>query len=205
MLRDNIARRYQNGTSIFHFKFCQDFADLKPHKHSLKTKKGVSFQTLLKIDLHRMTVCMPQKTDMAVSVALSQIKQTQQTNNQTNKRLETSQVQQNQKRGVFSGTLENRSSLDDSLHATKDRRGCFCGITDEFCIFLWCHNHDVLRLWAHYWHRKYHLDFQICLNYIELWQTGLNWGSACHTEFWWKWGWFFFEQLSLGHYVYYLL
>ena len=72
------------------------------------------------------------------------------------------------KRGVFSGTLENRSSWDDSLHATKDRRGCFCGITDEFCIFLWCHNHDVLRLWAHYWHRKYHLDFQICLNYVIL-------------------------------------
>ena len=43
--------------------------DLKPHKCS-KTKKGASSLALLKIDLPWMTVCMPQKTDVAVSVAL---------------------------------------------------------------------------------------------------------------------------------------
>ena len=107
-----------------------------------------------------MTVCMPQKTEVAVSVALPQIKQI---DNKKQKDLKPHKCSKTKKRG----TLENRSSLDD-LHATKDRRGCFCGITDEFCIFLWCHNHDVLRLWAHYWHRKYHLDFQICLNYVIL-------------------------------------
>ena len=51
---------------------------------SLKTKKDVSLQAL---DLPLMTVCMPQKTDVAVSVALSQIKETNK-----KKRLETSQV-----------------------------------------------------------------------------------------------------------------
>lgn len=42
---------------------------MKPHKCS-KTKKGASSLALLKIDLPWMTVCMPQKTDVAVSVAL---------------------------------------------------------------------------------------------------------------------------------------
>ena len=43
--------------------------NLKPHK-CIKTKKGASSLALLKIDLPWMTVCMPQKTDVAVSVAL---------------------------------------------------------------------------------------------------------------------------------------
>ena len=56
-----------NGTNKQTIK--QTKKDLKPHKCS-KTKKGASSLALLKIDLPWMTVCMPQKTDVAVSVAL---------------------------------------------------------------------------------------------------------------------------------------
>ena len=44
---------------------------MKLPKCSLKTKKGASSLALLKIDLPWMTVCMPQKTDVAVTVALT--------------------------------------------------------------------------------------------------------------------------------------